>query len=91
MNDATDRARDLAAAPVRYEVESELNPHYAITGADEDYYGVYNVVLWQGDTRIKVVATYNATYANARFHAYARARRLNTAPDTATRRSGHGE
>jgi hypothetical protein len=66
--------------PARYEVESELNPRYAETGDQADYYGVYHVVKYEADTR-EIIETYPAGYANARFVTYRHAARLNAARD----------
>lgn len=69
------RAPDTAA--VRYEVEGKLNPRYVETGDMADYFGIYEVVKWQGDARLEVIETYRADkLSDARYLAYSHARRL---------------
>jgi hypothetical protein len=58
-----------------FEVESEINPRYLETGSTEDYYGLYHVVEFDGDKRIRIVATYSE-YTDSRRNAYKHAAHL---------------
>lgn len=39
---------------VHYEVESHLNPRYLETGYPSDYFGIYEVIKYEGDTRTPI-------------------------------------
>lgn len=67
---------------IHYEVESELNSSYAETNDPDDYYGIYYVVKYDGDTRNGVMAIFEADYhGDGRALAYALARTLQEAED----------
>lgn len=66
---------------IHYEVESELNPLYEKTGNIKDYYGIYHVVKFEGDSRIAVVKTFDYTNGTrSNLEAYAHARELQGTP-----------
>lgn len=62
---------------IHYEVESEVNPRYKETGDIHDYFGIYYVVKYFGDTRNGVIKKFDDHYTNRRAEAYRYARQLN--------------
>lgn len=61
---------------IHYEVENELNPKYTETGYASDYYGLYHVVKFDGDTRLEVIRTFGGGFTSDRSEAYKLAGRL---------------
>lgn len=66
-----------------YEVESELNPRFKETGLTEDYHGIYHVVEYDCETRVRVIRSYKDTYTShaMRMEAYKYAAHLQAVED----------
>lgn len=55
---------------MKYEVESELNPDYARTNRQSDYYGIYYVIAVAPSGSRRRLKSFSGKYANARANAY---------------------
>lgn len=64
-----------------FEVECEMNPRYKVTGRMEYYHGIYHVVEYDGETRVRVVRSYDNVYPHIRAEAYKYAAHLQAIED----------